>query len=167
MTEINIVSYLKLLKLVNKFIARNVNYPLGLSTQGFNMIRHWFTILQTISMMFMIAQSNGCSVIILLVMETIMLLIAALVGLVRITTMGLWTYMSMNMRMHLEMMTDTVCWTVIGLIKKILTQEILVSVLLINTEIQQISSAMIVLRSIIMLVIDAMRMFVKDARLLI
>jgi len=61
-------------------------------------------------------------VIILLVMETIMLLIAALVGLVRITTMGLWTYMSMNMRMHLEMMTDTVCWTVIGLIKKILTQ---------------------------------------------
>jgi len=100
-------------------------------------------------------------------METIMLLIAALVGLVRITTMGLWTYMSMNMRMHLEMMTDTVCWTVIGLIKKILTQEILVSVLLINTEIQQISSAMIVLKIIIMLVIDAMRMFVKDARLLI
>jgi len=72
--------------------------------------------------MFMIAQSNGCSVIILLVMETIMLLIAALVGLVRITTMGLWKYMSMNMRLHLEMMTDTVCWTVIGLIKKILTQ---------------------------------------------
>ena len=61
--------------------------------------------------------------------------------------------------------TDTVCLTVLGLVKKTQTQEINASVPLTNTDmILLINNVMIVLRSITMRAIDVPRMNVLDAQ---
>jgi len=109
------------------FIVSFANCHHGMSILDFNMIQPRFMILQEISKMFMIAQFNGCSVMILLLMERLRL-IAALARQVLSTIMALLTFMSSYMKLHQEL-TDTACLTVTGLIKKTRTQGTNASVL--------------------------------------